>query len=1042
MLILHGTWLPASGTDPARFVTWGESPDGTVRAPRRGRRSVAPQHPFAAPPDRLIAALGPLVGGDLPETVTAPAWLPSRAGAPLRSPEAGFETESDSAEPPQLTLWRLPLLAFPVDRIPDLLLALDTAESLPPELVRGDDLRFWTTATRFALELIVRQRLRPALRRSADVYLAGWRAVLDEDTDSGRFARLALALPPAGRTLVRQVECSVPAARDLLADYLDAVIDALARQVRPVAIGDPTTGKARGRPRRRSVAQAWVEALFGDPVIQADPAELAAFEKQYRAWAEAAGAPSAETFRVCLRLVPPATPEADAEAAGRSVRSEWTVDFLLQATDDPSLIVPAAEVWRQRGASAKLLNRRLDQPQERLLAGLGRAARICPPLERGLRTARPEGARLSMTEAYDLVREQAVLLRSSGFGVLVPGFETRIGARVRLGGSRTAPGKTTGPASFGREALIDYDWEIALGDETLSREEFEALARLKQPLVQVRGRWVELRPDQIEQALAFFRKQARGQMALHDALGLALAPNGQFGIPVVEVVADGWVDDLLGRLRNGGRSEPVEEPPGFAGRLRPYQKVGVGWLETLRRYGLGACLADDMGLGKTIQVIALLLHAKRRDPDAGSALLVCPTSVVGNWRRELERFAPSLRVLVHHGAGRAREDLAAEVAGHDLVISTYALLPRDESELASIAWSAVILDEAQNIKNAATKSAQVARQIPAGWRAALTGTPVENRLADLWSLFHFLNPGYLGSAEEFRRRFAQPIERARDSAATTRLKALTGPFILRRVKTDTSIIADLPEKNEQKIFCTLTREQATLYQAVVREDLESIEEAEGIQRRGQILATLTKLKQICNHPALFLHDGSALPGRSGKLSRLGEMLEEVVAVGDRALIFTQYAEIGRHLKAHLEALFGREVLFLHGGTRARERDRLVARFQSEGRGPQIFVLSIKAGGTGLNLTRANHVFHFDRWWNPAVENQATDRAFRIGQRRDVQVHKFVCAGTFEEVLDGLIERKVALAEAIVGTSEAWITELSTDQLRELFALRQEALDEE
>jgi SNF2 family DNA or RNA helicase len=414
---------------------------------------------------------------------------------------------------------------------------------------------------------------------------------------------------------------------------------------------------------------------------------------------------------------------------------------------------------------------------------------------------------------------------------------------------------------------------------------------------------------------------------------------------------------------------------------------------------------------------------------------------VGNWRHELSRFAPQLRVLVHHGADRTREGLAESAAQHDVVISTYALLYRDETELRAIDWEAVVLDEAQNIKNPSTKHAQAARRLPAQWRVALTGTPIENRLSELWSIFQFLNPGYLGSAEEFRKRFALPIERLRDPGATERLKALVSPFILRRLKTDRSIIQDLPEKNEMKVFCTLTREQATLYEAVLKDAMRQIEESEGIQRRGLILATLAKLKQVCDHPALFLHDGSTLLGRSGKLARLVEMLEESLAVGDRALLFTQYAEMGRLLQHHLEATFGGEVLFLHGGTPAKQRDRMVARFQQPEHGPRLFVLSLKAGGTGLNLTRANHVFHFDRWWNPAVEEQATDRAFRIGQRRDVQVHKFICAGTFEEPIDALIDRKRQLSESIVGTSEAWLTEMSTDELRDLFALRRDAIQE-
>ncbi len=370
---------------------------------------------------------------------------------------------------------------------------------------------------------------------------------------------------------------------------------------------------------------------------------------------------------------------------------------------------------------------------------------------------------------------------------------------------------------------------------------------------------------------------------------------------------------------------------------------------------------------------------------------------------------------------------------------SYALLHRDLEALAGVPWSGLILDEAQNIKNSETRQARAARSIPAGYRIALTGTPVENSVGDLWALMEFLNPSFLGAQEEFRRRFFIPIQAGRDAEAMKRLKRLTGPFVLRRLKTDKTIIADLPEKMEMKVFCTLTREQASLYAAVAAEAAEALDPAEGIRRKGVVLATLSKLKQVCNHPAHFLGDNSPLPGRSGKLSRLTEMLEEVLSVGDRALIFSQFAEMGELLRRHLQENFGREALFLHGGVPRRERDSMVERFQAEEDGPRLFILSLKAGGTGLNLTQANHVFHFDRWWNPAVENQATDRAFRIGQARRVQVHKFLCAGTLEEKIDAMIEGKKEIARNIIGAGEGWLTELNTEQLKELFALRSEAV---
>jgi SNF2 family DNA or RNA helicase len=416
-------------------------------------------------------------------------------------------------------------------------------------------------------------------------------------------------------------------------------------------------------------------------------------------------------------------------------------------------------------------------------------------------------------------------------------------------------------------------------------------------------------------------------------------------------------------------------------------------------------------------------------------------SVTGNWQKEAARFTPDLPVLVHHGLARNRGAAFSDAASRNaLVISTYSLLHRDQEILRGVDWAGVILDEAQNIKNPETKQAKAARSFQSGYRITLTGTPVENNVGDLWSIMEFLNPGFLGSHGAFQMRFFKPIQVYGDTNAAERLRKITGPFILRRLKTDKSIIADLPDKLEMKVFCNLTKEQASLYEAVAKDAQAAIESAEGIERRGLVLATLMKLKQVCNHPAQFLKDKSAIVGRSGKLARLAEMIEETLQVGDRSLIFTQFTEMGEILLRHLQETFGFEVLFLHGGTPKKQRDKMVERF-AEPDGPRIFLLSLKAGGTGLNLVSANHVFHFDRWWNPAVENQATDRAFRIGQTRNVQVHKFICAGTLEDKIDEMIERKKDVAGRVVGAGEAWLSELSNAELKNLFALRKEAIGE-
>ena len=465
----------------------------------------------------------------------------------------------------------------------------------------------------------------------------------------------------------------------------------------------------------------------------------------------------------------------------------------------------------------------------------------------------------------------------------------------------------------------------------------------------------------------------------------------------------------------------------------------------------GGILADDMGLGKTIQMLTLLQHYKEAHGALPApVLLVCPTSVVTNWDKERARFTPALTAMLHQGPDRLRDaEFIAAARGVDLVLTSYAIARRDGAALAQVNWLGVVLDEAQNIKNPDTKQARTIRGLPADFRFALTGTPVENRLSELWSIMHFLNPGFLGPRSRFRQEFALPIERYGDEEATQRLRRLTQPFILRRLKTDPTVIQDLPEKQETKVYCHLSAEQATLYQAVVEEALQNIATAEttgeDMSRRGMVLSMLMKLKQVCNHPAQFLHQAGADYAvtddetRSGKLARLAQMLEEITAENDRALIFTQFAEMGHLLRHFLQARLGIPTQFLHGGTPPKQRDRLVQRFQEDPHGPPVFILSLKAGGTGLNLTRANHVFHFDRWWNPAVEDQATDRAFRIGQQRNVLVHKFVCVGTLEEQIDAMIAQKKALAESVVGGGENWLTELSTADLRQLVTLRREAV---
>ncbi|MEP7025896.1 MAG: SNF2-related protein, partial [Actinomycetota bacterium] len=813
---------------------------------------------------------------------------------------------------------------------------------------------------------------------------------------------------------------------------LEALTDAAARasltHPSPVALLPARRGR---RPAAIPVAERWAAALTSpDPRVDVagpeDEAEASVLAADMSAWHAAAQLP-AGPVRTCFRLVEPPHPEpAETTASPASptasptaspahpgadpadpgvdptepsaAEQDWLVEFALQSADDPSLVLPAAEIWAGAAAGGWGIASGISHPEEELLTGLGRASRLFPELDSELRTAAPAAVRLDTAAAFRFLRESAPLLSGAGFGVLLPDWarQRRLSLRMTAKSRQATPGSSSVTApKFGLADMVDFNYELALGDDALTPDDLAELARLKVPLVRLRGQWVELSQEQLQAALKFMERRdtGPGEMPAADVLMAGLHGTDD-GLPVA-ITADGWLGDLLSGQADQ-RLSPARTPASFRGELRPYQERGLAWLSFLGGLGLGGVLADDMGLGKTIQLLALLAHERDQPgggPLPGPTLLVCPMSVAGNWEREAAHFTPQLRVHMHHGAGRlAGEELAAALADADLVITTYGMVARDRAALSGVTWHRVICDEAQNIKNAATRQAQAVRSLPAATRIALTGTPVENRLADLWSILEFTSPGLLGSAEKFRTAYAVPIERGGDDEATARLKRVTGPFILRRLKTDQTIISDLPDKLEMKIWCNLTPEQASLYQATVTDMMAKIEAAEGIERRGLVLATMAKLKQVCNHPAHLLGDGSRLDGRSGKLARLEEICDEVIAGGEKALCFTQYAEFGRMLQPHLAARLGCPVLYLHGGTPKKQRDAMVSRFQ-DGTDPAVFILSLKAGGTGLNLTAANHVIHIDRWWNPAVEDQATDRAFRIGQRKDVQVRKFVCVGT-------------------------------------------------
>ena len=1047
MLVLHTHYYaPRSPAETGGVLLWAEMSEGDPPTWQRGRLAQRPKrrhHPFCAPLRLLRSALERCGMADSFKEGEAILRLPTTRSGPQPSPRLMHDWDLDIETPPFLAPWIVKGLRLPPAEAVSALVRLPMLEeegmASAALFTLAEDVHFWRSVATLALETAAAQKLVPLLVEADPTgkdFHARWMPVLDDLHDSARLALLERAMPPVCRAgLGNDGEPYSP--RFLINAYLNSTCDALARAWGRMY--SPGIKSYEDDPARR-----WLAALFANtPVVKAATGPLQALDASHRAWMRNLHAAGDAAFRVAFRLEAPAGQVSQKKA-------KWQLHFLLQARDDPSLLVPAETVWQTRGSVLTQLNHRFEQPQEKLLAGLGYAARLFPPFAASLKDKRPSHVMLDTQQAYGFLRETSPLLEGAGFGLLAPPWwnkpGSRLGVRLRLKSSAQHE-NLVGKSRLSLNQLVHYEWELSLGDTRLTESEFRALAALKTPLVQIRGQWVQLDSEQIEAAIRFWQKQElSGEIGLLEALQYTQgAQTTQGGLPVEEVVLDGWLGDWLKQLNQSESMVVLPQPAGLTGELRPYQRYGYSWLDFLRRWRLGACLADDMGLGKTIQTIAMLLHEKEalgRLP--GPSLLVCPTSVVTNWEREVQRFAPGLTVLVHQGANRLRDEEFAQAARQvDLVLTSYALMRQDAEMLQAFDWFGVILDEAQNIKNPTARQTQAARKLPADFRVALTGTPVENRLSELWSIMHFLNPGYLGTHQDFRTKFTLPIERYGDQDATHSLKKLISPFILRRVKTDPNVIQDLPDKLEMKVFCSLTEEQATLYQAVVEDAMKQVEDSEGMQRRGLVLSMLMQLKQICNHPVQYLHQGSQgdaaveLGGRSGKLERLSELLEEILSEGDRALIFTQFAEMGALLASYLPQAVGRTVQYLHGGTAPRLRDQMVRRFQEDEHGPPVFILSLKAGGTGLNLTRANHVFHFDRWWNPAVEDQATDRSFRIGQHRNVQVHKFVTMGTLEEMIDDMIESKKGLAEAVVGSGEGWLTELSTDALREMVTLRKQ-----
>lgn len=1049
---------------------WGESASLFLATPgpHPSANETPRPHPFAIP----AVQLGDLIPrtqrlGLEPRTVELrlPCIADNGAGRLLPSDQLSHELGRESHEPDQelvLEARRVEALAVPYPVFGetfDALLERAEQTSHDHDLVTSDSIDYVAALGVLAQHLLAQQRFVPMLFQDDRDLTGGWMPWLGDAATADRVRALAALMPPSARAAIDEAEHD---AWLVIQTVLNGVTDAACRRT---LLDEEMNDVIDGRDHT-DVQVAWLNGLLGEAdTVPARESVRTEMSRRVRRWVGSLEDRGQSTsWRLLFRLNEPLEEMLEGVDGPPPDSVHWSLSLHLQNLDNNDVVVDAVDIWALSRESVSIRGLMLESPQELLLGELGRANRFCPQLERALDEPEPIEVILSTQEAYTFLREIKPVLIESGFGVETPvWWDTpagRLGARLKITSDPMEElmenvGSDANAPRLGLTALVGYQWDIAVGGATLSLHEFEQLAAQKAPLVRIDGRWVEIRPEDVEAAVEFIRANPGGEMGLGEALRMAFGADAKkIGLHVIGVEASGWVSTILGGEKDEtvrAKLPDIHPPDTFHGTLRPYQQRGLSWLVFLEQFGFGACLADDMGLGKTVQLLALLMH--ERHEAAGAAvpptLLVVPMSVVGNWLKETNRFAPNLKVLVHHGLDRLTDDSLIEAAEqHDTVVTTFALAHRDREALARVKWGRIVVDEAQFIKNPAAKQSLAVRSFNADRRIALTGTPVENRLSELWSIMEFLNPGFLGTGNDFRKRFSQPIERYRDKTRSEQLRGLVRPFILRRVKTDPTVVADLPEKIETREYCHLTSEQAELYESCVNRMLNAVEESEGIHRRGLVLAALIKLKQICNHPSQLLKDMDTSPGvapnplRSGKCTRMMEMMEEVLAEGERSLVFTQFRQMGHLLAAMLRHEMGREVLFLHGGTPQKARDRMVEQFQDPNADSPILLVSLKAGGVGLNLTAATHVFHFDRWWNPAVENQATDRAYRIGQTRTVHVHKFVVRGTLEERIDEMIEAKTELAENIIGAGERWLTDLDMGQLREILTLRADAIGDE